>query len=149
MSDQNKEGNGEVIPLHKADSADLSTDPVADPKPVMTEAQLAIKKAFWMDVLGQVIDTPRFIEFMDANYHLERAIDEENKTIHIRVTEKPPVLKITGQQIFQLHHACISHGVKDATKLIEWIMKILGGDSPLVTPAEEQQLQSLRDKLDP
>jgi len=145
MNDQNNEENGEVIPLHKAESA----DPVADLAPQMTEAQLALKKAFWTDVINQVVDTPRFLEFMDANYHIERAIDEETKTIHVRITEKPPVLKITGQQIFQLHHACISHGIKDATKLIEWIMKILGGDSPLVTPAEEKQLQALRDKLDP
>jgi hypothetical protein len=155
-------GSEKELPLSTESTENEGADIVPIKKPVeeqvptpaqMTEAQLAIKRAFWTDVLNQVIDTPRFLNFMDNNYRIERAVDEETKTIQIRITEKIPKLDITGEQIFKLHHACISHGIKDASKLIERIIQILGGTaSSIVTPAEEEEMkrvQQLRDSLDP
>lgn len=124
--------------------------------PLTSEQQHELQKAFWTDVLNQIVDTPRFLTFMEANYLIEKGVDEETKTIHVRITEKPPVMPtLSAEQLFALHQTLMSSGVKDAVSVVKRILQIINHTEPLVQLASEGDLKqtleqkNLKDKLDP
>lgn len=122
------------------------------------EQRKALTRAFWTDVLMQIVDTPKFLEWFDASYTVMKGMDEETKTIHVQVIEKPPIDKakyhIPNDQIFKIQVACMQSGVRDSTGLLKRILKILGQEMPLVQMANESDLKNavsqedLKSKLD-
>lgn len=142
---ENNENN--VVPIQSA-----------RPGTPLSDAQMAeLKKQFWTDVLNQIIDTPRFIEFIDANYTIMKGVDEETKTIHINVIEKPPIERakqlLTPEQVFKIRVLCSS--VRDPGTLTNKILEVIGQESSLITTATDAdvnaaiQQESLKNKLDP
>lgn len=52
----------------------------------MTENELAMHA----EIFNQLLQSDRFKDFMNLNYTIHKMVDEEAKTIEIRVIEKPP-----------------------------------------------------------
>lgn len=115
-----------------------------------------VRRAFWTDVLWKLAESSRMKKFIDDNFTIGVALDDETKTVTTSVVEKPVSVgpALSGAQIFRIHNECLLHGAKDASKLVDKILKTLGQEgSSLILPEDPihglDQLQTdLKTKLD-
>lgn len=61
----------------------------------MSEGELQIHA----EIFSQLLQSERFRDFMNLNYSVHKLVDEEAKTIEIRVIEKPP--QVVAQELAQ------------------------------------------------
>jgi hypothetical protein len=109
----------------------------------LTEQQ---RRDFWTNVLYQLTDSQRFLNFLDSNYSIVIQKNDEEKTVNILVTEKPTAVgpKLSGEQIFKMQATCMNAGAKDSADLVRRLLKILGQeDGRLVTTASDADLNKL------
>ena len=92
------------------------------------------KKAFWTNVLYKLVESRRFLEFLDANYVIGVHKNDEAKTVDVLVTEKPVTVgpKLAGDQIFKIQAACLKAGARDTAALVKNIMTVLGQEKNLI-----------------
>ena len=103
---------------------------VAVPQEISEEA-LAAQKELYLGIFYELNQSKRFVEFLNNNYDIQQIVDEETKTIDVRVIEMPTARgpKLGFDQIRKLHSAVVSAGVIDATLLVNKIMTILGQET--------------------
>lgn len=114
------------------------------------------RKIFWTGVLFQLVDSPRFLAFLDSNYSIGIFKDDALKTVEVQVVEKPVVVgpPLSNDQIFKMRVACMQCGIHDDSKLLNRIMKILGQEetSSIIMPNEDIRKgvdhEMLKSKLD-
>jgi hypothetical protein len=112
----------------------------------MSATELDAKKEFWTAVLYRLTDSKRFLDFVDANYHIAVAKDDEKKTVDVNVVEKPECVgpPLTVEQLLKLRNA-----VNNNEAMFMRVLKILGQKEPTVLLAHEKDLQEeLKKKLD-
>jgi hypothetical protein len=111
--------------------SDIEPQQAASPTDGMdTEA----KKSFWTNVLYKLVESRRFLEFLDANYVIGVHKNDEDKTVDVLVTEKPVSVgpKLAGDQIFKIQAACLKAGARDTAALVKSIMSVLGQEESLI-----------------
>jgi hypothetical protein len=115
----------------------------------MTEQQ----KDHWLAIFGGLSASPKFKEFVALNFDIQNVVDDEKKTLEVRVIEKPGAIipKPTPNQIFKLHKTLISNGVKAerATECTNQVLTILGqpvSSGSLVASATDADLKRVLDK---
>lgn len=127
------EDTSEVVEV-EGNSNDLSPEQVAK-----FEAK---QKELWLQMLGQFMDSERFVDFIENNYLIQDIIDDENKTVTRRVMEKPTVVgpRLSPTQMKDIYLACSSAGVLDTVKLVGKLLIILGQEAPsIILPGDSSR----------
>lgn len=89
--------------------------------------------------------SPRFQQFLDANYNVKYEVDEENKTVNLRVEEleEAPSITLTKEKLIYIHHELLNAGVKKGSPVIRKILNILQkpvqDESLIITDADFEQ----------
>jgi hypothetical protein len=151
MANDINEPGDNVVPIEAARKA-------AEPPPIDAEARTNLLRQFWTDVLMQIVDTPRFLEFMERNYTVMKGVDEDTKTVHVQVIEKPvgpAKIKLSVEQMMAIGQACLRNGIKNTSEFVRFLAKVLDVEEPGIVPATEEDFrkfmnqQDLKSKLDP
>ncbi len=105
------------------------------------------KKDTLLEIFFQLNQSPRFAKFVENNYHIQKGIDHEAKTIEIQVIEKPDSVgpALTPIQILKLKKAISDSGVINSVDLLHTILKILGQDENIIL-ADQADLKLITDK---
>lgn len=143
------------MPTNEADITPIESHKNVQESPTAnmdTEA----KKNFWTGVLYKLVESKRFLEFLDNNYVIGVHKDDEAKTVDVLVTEKPVSVgpKLAGDQVFKIQAACMQAGARDTAALVKRIMGILGQEESLIISSSDADVRKgidhdvLKSKLD-
>lgn len=119
----------------KTEEVDLDTQ-ITEAMSRMSQAE----KDLWIRVLFLLNQSERYTKFIEENFDISESIDEENKTINLRVEEKKqkPVqgvgLTLDTVKSMKIQLILRHNGVADTARVSESIIKILKGEDDEKTP---------------
>ena len=140
---------------HEEDKLDTITmsDPDLSAEEVAEQANEA-KKERMLAIFLQLMESSRFRKFVDDNFVIGDAINDETKTITTCVVEKPVAVgpRMAPKQLFAMKKLLVNHGVKDEDKAFYELCALLGQDpstqSSIVIDTDVEAAKNLKDKLD-
>jgi len=135
--------------MEKSNRLDKKYDEETPPEDILDQAGAA-KKELWLAIFLQLNRSARFTKFVEDNYDIQHAIDDEKKTVGVMVVEKP-VAKgpaLTGPQLAKIATTLHAAGCKSPRDTLQSLLKILAqedNNTPSIVPATEADMKKVAD----
>lgn len=94
-------------------------------------------KEAYAAVMAELMKSERFLNFLANNFTIQKIVDEDEKSIEIRVIERPTSVGVplTQIQLKDMYNACSSSGVINTRELMIKLLTILGQETKaLIVP---------------
>lgn len=116
----------------------VADEDILSPEDVLKQANDA-QKDYFLSIFFALTQSERFNTFLEDNYEIQRAIDDETKTISVRVIEKPTTAsrpQITSGQMLKLAARLSSLKIPNPSEEARRILHLLGEESSIITDIE-------------
>lgn len=95
------------------------------------------QKDFFLTIFAALNESQRFQQFVEDNFEIQKVIDDESKTISVRVIEKPTTAnrpQITSGHLLKLVARLTSLKIPNPAEEAQKILHLLGEDSQIIVP---------------